>query len=110
MPSQLGLTIQLDHKFGSKWLIDRLHRLEYCAPYVELHNYKYCSINSKDSSEVATHSCDLNREEEESDTIEIGDAIVNEMNSEPFDEHEFCERYETFATSNTILATNNTID
>ena len=110
MPSQLGLTIQLDHKFGSKWLIDRLHRLGYCESYVELHNYKYCSINSKDSSEAATHNRDSNSEEEQNDTIEIENAIDNEMNSEPFDEHEVCEKYETFATSNTILATTNTID
>ena len=38
--SQLGLTIQLDHKFGSRWLIDRLNRLRYCESYGELHNYK----------------------------------------------------------------------
>ena len=47
MPSQLGLTIQLDHMFGSKWLIDRIHHLGYSESYVELHRYKYCYLNMK---------------------------------------------------------------
>lgn len=47
MPSQLGLTIQLDHMFGSKWLIDCIHHLGYSESYVELHHYKYCYLNVK---------------------------------------------------------------
>ena len=47
MPSHLGLTIQLDHKFGSKWLIERCHRLGYSESYAELQRYKYCYLNVK---------------------------------------------------------------
>ncbi|CAL8389045.1 unnamed protein product [Boreogadus saida] len=47
MPSQLGLTIPLDHMFGSKWLIDLIHHLGYSESYGELHHYKYCYLNVK---------------------------------------------------------------
>ena len=47
MPSHLGLTIQLDHKFGSKWLIERCHRLGYSESYAELQRYKYCYLSVK---------------------------------------------------------------
>jgi hypothetical protein len=29
MPHQMGLAIQLDHRFGSKWIINKLHQLGY---------------------------------------------------------------------------------
>lgn len=43
----LGLTIQLNHIFGSKWLIERCHRLGYSGSYAELHRYKYCYLSVK---------------------------------------------------------------
>ena len=47
LPYQMGLAIQLDHKFGSKWMLNKLHRLGYSESYAELHNYKYCFLNNK---------------------------------------------------------------
>lgn len=44
MPAQLGLAVQLDHQFGSKWLIERMHRLKICESYTELQSYKWSVI------------------------------------------------------------------
>lgn len=41
MPHHLGLTLQLDHRFGSKWLINKLHSYGYCESYHELMQYKW---------------------------------------------------------------------
>jgi len=46
LPYQMGLAIQLDHRFGSKWIVDKLHRLGYTESYSETQNYKYCFLNS----------------------------------------------------------------
>ena len=41
MPGQLGLALMLDHKFGSKQLIQKLHKLGYCSSYPEILKYKW---------------------------------------------------------------------
>ncbi len=41
LPYQMGFAI-LDHRFGSKWLLNKLHRLGYTESYAETQNYKYC--------------------------------------------------------------------
>ena len=47
LPYQMGLAIQLDHRYGSKWMLDKLHQLGYTESYAETHNYKYCFLNNK---------------------------------------------------------------
>ena len=47
MPYHMGLTIQLDHRFGSKWLLNKFHRLGYTESYTELQRCKYCFLNDK---------------------------------------------------------------
>ncbi len=47
LPYQMGLTIQLDHRFGSKWMLNKLHQLGYSESYTELQNYKYCYLMNK---------------------------------------------------------------
>ena len=37
----MGLAIQLDHRFWSKWLLNKLHRLGYTESYAETQNDKY---------------------------------------------------------------------
>ena len=75
MPSQLGLTIQLDHMFGSKWLIDCIHHLGYSESYVELHRYKYCYLNVKnvcgsmDQDTIITDEDVVEYEEAEVDAV-----------------------------------------
>ena len=50
LPRNLALAIQLDHKFGSKWLIEELHSYGYCVSYSELQNYKYCHLKNKEAN------------------------------------------------------------
>lgn len=38
---QMELTMQLDQRFGSKWILNKLHRLGYIASYSETQNYKH---------------------------------------------------------------------
>ena len=47
LPYHMGLAIQLDHRFGSKWMLNRLHQLSYTESYAETHNYKYCFLGNK---------------------------------------------------------------
>jgi len=46
LPYQMGLAILLDHRFGSKWMFNKLHRLGYTESYAETQNYKYCFLNN----------------------------------------------------------------
>ena len=39
-PLQLGLGIQMHHHFGSKFLIDTLHKLGFCSSYAEVCKYE----------------------------------------------------------------------
>ena len=41
LPCLLGLAVQLDHQFGSKWPIERLHLMKVCESYAELQIYKW---------------------------------------------------------------------
>ena len=53
LPYHMGLAIQLDHRFGSKWMLNRLHQRSYTCTesYAETHNYKYCF------QEWSLHTC-----------------------------------------------------
>ena len=39
-PLQLGLGVQLHHQFGSRFLIDMLHKLGFCCSYGEVSRYE----------------------------------------------------------------------
>ena len=53
---QLGLGIQLDHKFGLRWLIDTLHNIGTCIRYEELQRYKYPFVDgSNDNTRDDSH-------------------------------------------------------
>ena len=41
LPFLLGLGVELDHQFGSKWLIDRFHGIGLSESYKEVMNYKW---------------------------------------------------------------------
>jgi len=47
MPFNMKFALQLDHRFGSKWLIEELHGLGFCESYFEVGNYKYCYLRNK---------------------------------------------------------------
>ena len=47
LPHQIGLVIQLYHRFWSKWMLNKFHRLGYTESYLETQNYKYCFLNGR---------------------------------------------------------------
>ena len=56
LPYHMGLAIQLDHRFGSKWMLNKLHRLGYTESYAETQNYKYCFLNSRNGVGISDAS------------------------------------------------------
>ena len=42
-PLQLGLAVQLHHQFGSRFLIDTLHKLGYCSSYETVKQFEHCA-------------------------------------------------------------------
>jgi len=67
LPYQMGLAIQLDHKFGSK-----LHWLGYTESYADTQNYKYCFLNNRNGG----------------NTSDVLDTITEDTNDEIDDEIE----------------------
>ncbi|KAG1686127.1 hypothetical protein GQR58_008869 [Nymphon striatum] len=53
LPISFGLAVELDHVFGSKWLIDELSHLGFCSSYREVSRFKQSSMATEDASEVA---------------------------------------------------------
>ena len=39
-PILFGLGVELDHVFGSRWLIDELYKLGFCVSYREIAKFK----------------------------------------------------------------------
>ena len=65
----MGLAIQLDHRFGSKWMLNKMHRLGYTESYAETQNYKYCFLNDKNGVGISDSSGVLDTIIEESDDM-----------------------------------------
>uniref|UniRef100_UPI00358FA915 uncharacterized protein n=1 Tax=Myxine glutinosa TaxID=7769 RepID=UPI00358FA915 len=75
LPHQMGLAIQLDHRFGSKWMLNKFHRLGYTESYTETQNYKYCFLNSRSGDDVPDTSGTLDTIVEETDE-QINDEVA----------------------------------
>lgn len=75
LPYQMGLAIQLDHRFGSKWMLNKLHRLGYTESYAETQSYKYCFLNDRNAVSISDASGGL-------------DTIIEETNDQVDDENE----------------------
>ena len=56
LPYQMGLAIQLDHRFRSKWMINKLHWLGYTESYAETQRYKYCFLNDRNGVGISDAS------------------------------------------------------
>ena len=39
-PTLFGLGVELDHVFGSRWLIDKLYKLGFCVSYRQIAKFK----------------------------------------------------------------------
>ena len=53
LPIPFGLTVELDHVFGSKWLIDELSQLGFCHSYREVTRFKQSAMATEDASDIA---------------------------------------------------------
>lgn len=54
VPFQLGMSLYIDHKFGSDQLINIMHRLGICESKKETMDYKYTYINSTNNTHAAS--------------------------------------------------------
>ncbi|KAI4804826.1 hypothetical protein KUCAC02_026439, partial [Chaenocephalus aceratus] len=75
LPYQMGLAIQLDHRFGSKWMLNKLHQLGYTESYSETQNYKYCFLNDRNGDGIQDTSDTLYTIVEETDE-QIDDEVA----------------------------------
>jgi len=75
LPHQMGLAVQLDHRFGSKWMLNNLHRLGYTESYSETQNYKYCFLNSRSGYDAPDCPGNLDTIVEETDN-QINDEVA----------------------------------
>ncbi len=67
LPYHKGLAIQLDHRFGSKWLINKFHQLGYTESYSKIQRYKYCFLNDKNRVGITDDFSILGTIDEETD-------------------------------------------
>ncbi|CAB4039508.1 Hypothetical predicted protein [Paramuricea clavata] len=74
LPYQMGLAIQLDHRFGSKWMLNKFHRLGCTESYAETQSYKYCYLNEKNGVGISGASGALGTITEETDN-QIDDEV-----------------------------------
>lgn len=77
LPHQMGLAIQLDHRFGSKWMLNKFHQLGYTESYSEIQNYKYCFLNSRSGIDSPDTSGILDTIVEETDEQTNDEALVD---------------------------------
>ena len=52
MPILFGLGVEIDHTFGSKWLITQLSRLGFSISYDEVTRYKHSVIQSENGDNL----------------------------------------------------------
>ena len=79
LPSTLAFGLQLEHRFGSRWLIDKMHSLGFCESYQEISDYKYAHITGNTDVLRKTHE-NLETIIEE-DEIEDDDLVDEELAS-----------------------------
>ena len=78
LPNQIGLAVQLDHRYGSKWMLDKLHRLGYTESYSETQNYKYCFLNERNRFVISDTSKTLDSNLEEADKKIDNDIVIDD--------------------------------
>ena len=78
LPYQIGLAVQLDHRYGSKWMLDKLHRLGYTESYSETQNYKYCFLNERNRFVISDTSITLDSNLEEADNKIENDIVIHD--------------------------------
>ena len=77
LPLPMRFALQLEHRFGSKRLLDEMHSLGFSKSYHQVSNYKYCYIANKVKVKIqSSNSLETIVEEEEPEDDNI---IIVEM-------------------------------
>ena len=77
LPLPMRFALQLEHRFGSKWLLDEIHSLRFSKSYHEVSNYKYCYIGNNVKVKIqSSNSLETIVEEEEPKDDNIINAVM----------------------------------
>ena len=72
LPLPMRFALQLEHRFGSKWMLDEMHSLGFSKSYHEVSNYKYCYIGNNVKVRLqSSNSLETIFEEEEAEDVNI---------------------------------------
>ena len=74
----LRFALQLDHQFGSKWLLNKLHSFGLCESYNETSQYKYNYIRNKFHVEIESNQMETILEVVEEGNDDIEEKIVDD--------------------------------
>ena len=78
VPLPLRITLQLDHRFGFKWLLNELHSFALCESYNETSQYKYNYIRNKFHVEVESNQMETILEVVEEDNADVEEEMVDD--------------------------------
>ena len=72
LPLPMRFALQLEHRFGSKWMLDEMRSLGFSKSYHEVSNYKYCYIGNNVKVKIqSSNSLETIVEEEEPEDVNI---------------------------------------
>ena len=74
----LRFALQLDHRFGSKWLLNELHLFGLCESYNETSQYKYNYIRNKFHVEIESNQMETILEVVEEGNDDIEEEMVDD--------------------------------
>ena len=78
VPLPLIFALQLDHRFGSKWLLNELHSFGLCESYNETSQYKYNYIRNKFHVEIESNQMETILEVVEEGNNDVEEEMVDD--------------------------------
>ena len=78
VPLPLRFALQLDHRFGFKWLLNDLHSFGLCESHNETSQYKYIYIRNKFHAEIESNHIETILEVAEEGNDDVEEEIVDD--------------------------------
>ena len=78
VPLPLRFALQLDHRFGSKWLLNELHSFGLWGCYNEISQYKYSYIRNKFHVEIESNHMETILEVVEEGNNDVEEEMVDD--------------------------------
>ena len=78
LPLPLRFALQLDHRFGSKWLLNESHSFGLCESYNETSKYKYNYIKNKFNVEIESNQMETILEVVEEGNDDVEEEMVDD--------------------------------